>query len=164
VSEAERCPECDYSWSIASADAVGIVTAATERYELLLAGTARAPSVNEGGWSADEYLWHVVDVLRFGTDRLWTLSVDPTSGIPGWDQDAMARVRNYAKLSITVGLKALDRAAKGWVEAAEDAPSDAHVEHPVLGRLTALDSIRRNAHEVVHHAWDIEQLVGVDPS
>jgi hypothetical protein len=72
----------------------------------------------------------------------------------------MAANRNYEKLSPVVGLKALKAAAHDWVAAARDAPLDGKVEHPSLGTLTTFDSIRRNAHEVQHHAADVRQELG----
>ena len=38
-----------------------------------------AEAVEPGLWSASRYVWHTVDVLRFGTERLWTISADPPS-------------------------------------------------------------------------------------
>ncbi len=40
-------------------------------------------------------VWHTVDVLRFGPERLWTLSADPNFGVPSWDENAIAEERSY---------------------------------------------------------------------
>ena len=153
------CSECGYLWSLDVDEAVGLVEGAADRYAGVFSDGIGSRCEDPGRWSATGYLWHVVDVLRFGTERLWTLTLDAGLGVPGWDQDAMAAVRHYDRLSTTVGLRALGVAARDWVEAASEAPRAAQVEHPVLGTLTTEDSIRRNGHEVHHHALDIQRAV-----
>ena len=110
-----------------------------------------------GAWSPTEYLWHMVDVLRIGTERLWTLTIDPDAGVPSWDENDLAQVRRYGDLSLAVGLMAYGRAAEDWVTAAQDAFPDAQTTHSELGTITAVEVIRRNAHEAQHHLLDIEQ-------
>ena len=41
------------------------------------------------------YVWHLVDVLRIGTERLLTLTYDPGRGIACWDENALAEARRY---------------------------------------------------------------------
>ena len=113
--------------------------------------------VEPGLWSASRYVWHTVDVLRFGTERLWTISADPTFGVPSWDENAVAHVRSYDALSPVVGLIALIAAARAWREAALEAPHDVQTPHPEAGHLLAFDIVQRNAHEVSHHLWDVQR-------
>jgi hypothetical protein len=165
------CGECGFDWTTPIPDAIHLVQRAPERIAALFAegvarnvaeaetrtGTAASGSVR---WSPGEYLWHLVDVVRFGTERLWTLALDAGAGFPGWDQDAMAGVRRYDGLSPTVGLRGLGMAVADWVVAAREAPPAATVHLPVLGEMTTEDSIRRNAHEAVHHELDIRRGLG----
>jgi hypothetical protein len=101
------------------------------------------------------YVWHLVDVLRIGTERLFTLTHDPDRGITCWDENALARGRRYHELSPVVGLIAFRSAARDWVTTALAAPATARVRHPQFEMLGAVEVIRRNAHEVHHHLWDI---------
>ena len=116
-----------------------------------------AASAPGGVWSPTEYLWHMVDVLRIGTERLWTLEVDSDAGLPSWDENELARVRHYSDLSASVGMIAYQRAVETWVEAAKNTPPDASATHSELGAMGAAEVIRRNAHEAQHHLLDIEQ-------
>lgn len=111
----------------------------------------------EGVWSPSEYLWHLVDVLRIGHERLLTIVTDPGGGIPCWDENALAEVRHYGALSPSVGLIAYENAAGEWVANAKTVPVDASVEHERDGTMTAADIMRRNAHEVRHHELDIRR-------
>lgn len=152
----EDCSECGFRWSVSVDDAIEVVQGAPDRYSALLIG-ASDPVPHPGRWSPREYLWHTVDVLRLGTERLWTIALQPGSRVPGWDQDALAEARRYKDLSIPVGLHTLSKTVTDWVDAARDTPSSGWVEHPSLGALSTGDSIRRNAHEVHHHERDIRR-------
>lgn len=103
------------------------------------------------------YVWHLVDVLRIGTERLLTLLLDSASGIPCWDENALAAARRYAELSPMVGLAVLERAASEWAEVALRVPDEAETEHPQFGGIGVAEVMRRNAHEVQHHILDIQR-------
>ena len=106
-------------------------------------------------WSPASYLWHLVDVLRIGAERLLALSLDPSAGIPCWDENALAETRRYERLSPRVALVVYPEAVTRWVEVATSVEEDVSAEHPEFGTLTAVDIVRRNAHEVCHHELDI---------
>lgn len=156
--EAERCVECGFSWSIVPADAIALVDSSPTRNKSALGDADRAKERPTAGvWSPSEYLWHLVDVLRIGRERLLTISTDPAGGIPCWDENALAEVRHYDALSPLVGLVAYESAAHEWVALARTVPVEGSVEHPEFGMLTAGDIMRRNAHEVQHHELDIRR-------
>lgn len=87
------------------------------------------------------YLWHLVDVLRIGTERLLTLTLDAERGIPCWDENALAENRRYAQLSPLVGWAVLERAVPEWIRVAESTSDEAQADHPVFRALGALDVI-----------------------
>lgn len=118
-----------------------------------------AVAVESGLWSASRYVWHIVDVLRFGTERLWTITAAPTFGVPSWDENLATEVRFYDHLSPMMGLIALLSAADTWRTAAYEAP---HVStpHPEAGSICASDVVQRNAHKVCQHLWDVQRATG----
>lgn len=118
-----------------------------------------AEPVEPGLWSASRYVWHTVDVLRFGTERLWTISADPSFGVPMWDENEVADVRSYDDLSPVVGLIALITAADAWRTASLEAPHDVTTPHPEFGTIGAFEVVQRNAHEVCHHLWDVRRAL-----
>jgi hypothetical protein len=144
---------------MSSDEAIKLVEAASDRYSEMLADGAGPRSDDPKQWSATGYLWHVVDVIRLGTERLWTLTLDAPSGIPGWDEEALAAARRYEQLAPIVGLRALDVAVGDWVRAARETPPSAEVMHPAFGAISTHDAIVRNAHEIQHHARDIAQAI-----
>jgi hypothetical protein len=153
--ESPVCAECGFDWEAARQEAVALVAAGPGRAAAALAGVPDPLRRDGERWSASMYVWHLVDVLRIGTERLLTLAIDPARGIPCWDENALAEVRRYQQLSPGVGLVVLRSAAREWAQAAEAGPVTAEVSHPQFGTLTAVDVIRRNAHEVRHHLMDI---------
>ncbi len=153
-----HCLECNFDWSESSYDLlVGRCVQEVALFGAVLVRTDPADPVAPGLWSASRYVWHTVDVLRFGTERLWTLGSDPSYGVPVWDENVMAGVRSYDNLSPIVGLIALIDVANTWKDAALDAPRDVTTPHPEAGTISAFDIVQRNAHEVSHHLWDIQR-------
>ena len=158
-----RCEECQFDWAEGSYETlVGRCTQDVATFGVALAARDPFLPVVTGLWSASRYVWHTVDVLRFGTERLWTISADPSFGVPVWDENVVARVRSYDSLSPVVGLIALIEAAHAWKDAALDAPRDDRTPHPEAGTISAFDIVQRNAHEVRHHLWDIQRVEMTD--
>ena len=88
------CPECSFDWDVSSYEAlVGQCVRNVAVFGAVLSRVDPAAAVDPGLWSASRYVWHTVDVLRFGTERLWTVSVDPSFGFPEWDENVIAEVR-----------------------------------------------------------------------
>jgi hypothetical protein len=153
--EVAQCSECEFSWSMPLDDAIALVAHAPTTFGNVADRPDAKKRPEPQVWSPAEYLWHMVDVIRIGTERLWIAMLDPGAGIPCWDADALADVRQYSALSPRVGLRALHEAVQSWSAAAAQISPEATVEHPEFGTLSAADIIRRNAHEVHHHLFDI---------
>jgi hypothetical protein len=88
-------------------------------------------------------VWHIVDVLRFGTERLRTITAALTFQVPSWDENLVTEVQSYDHLSPMVGLIALLSAADTWRTAAYEAPHDVSTPHPEAGSICASDVVQR---------------------
>jgi len=149
------CAQCGFDWEIAPQHAIDLV-AGVPGAAAAAVSRIRDPARRTGvRWSASMYVWHLVDVLRIGTERLLTLRHDPDRGIVCWEENALAEARRYQRLSPAVGLIVLRSAAREWTTAAQAAPAGVQVRHPQFGILGAVEIIRRSAHEVHHHLADI---------
>ena len=127
------CSECGFDWTEPVYELlVGQCMHNVAVFGGVLSQIDPTVAVDPGLWSASRYVWHTVDVLRFGTERLWTISADPSFGVPIWDENVLADVRSYDKLSPFVGLIALIAAADAWRTAAFEAPHDVttHIPKP----------------------------------
>jgi hypothetical protein len=158
---AALCPECGFDWEEPGYQVlVGQCVSNIAVFGAVLSRIDPAEAVEPGLWSASRYVWHTVDVLRFGTERLWTISADPSFGVPAWDENIVADVRSYDALSPIVGLIALISAADTWRTASLEAPHEVLTPHPEAGVIDAFDVVQRNAHEVCHHLWDVRRALG----
>jgi hypothetical protein len=158
ASHEGTCPECGFDWD--EDDVENLIGQCVHNVAVFGAALSRidpAEPVAPGLWSASRYVWHTVDVLRSGTERLWTISADPAFGVPAWDEDELVAARAYDDLSPVVGLIALIEAAKTWQESAIETPHDVTTPHPEAGQICAFDIIQRNSHEVCHHLWDVRR-------
>lgn len=154
------CSECGFDWNCDNRQAVAIVAQASDDAAGAIRLVTDPKARTAERWSASMYVWHLVDVLRIGTERLLTLLLDSASGIPCWDEDELAAARRYAELSPMVGLAVMERAASEWVEVALTVPHEAETEHPQFGPIGVAEVMRRNAHEVQHHILDIQRWDG----
>jgi hypothetical protein len=158
------CAGCGFDWAGDLATCRATVASGPEAYAALVAlhlddGVLGNPGPPDAPWSATEYLWHVVDVVRFGAERMWTLAFDPGFGVEPWDENRMAAARGYGRLSPAAGLRCLDGATRDWLDALAAVPDGRRTPHPEMGILTALDVARMNGHEVHHHRLDLQRLL-----
>jgi hypothetical protein len=151
------CGECGFDWQVTRTDAIDLVAQAPDAAVDAITRIPDPTRRSGARWSASMYVWHLVDVLRIGTERLLTLSHDPDRGIPCWDENAVAEARRYQQLSPTVGLMVFRSAAQAWTVIAAATPHDIEVRHPQFGVLGADELIRRDSHEVHHHLMDINR-------
>jgi DinB superfamily len=161
--DAARCEECGFEWSCDVDSAVRAVEASLLRLPPRVDRDQWTRSPQDGAWSPAQYLWHLVDVLRIGTERLWVVEIDPGAGLVCWDENALASARQYQRLSPRVAAIAVDNAIRTWVAVARRVPSHLEVAHDASWTMTAADIIRRSAHEVHHHWLDIDRGLAQGP-
>ena len=149
------CPQCGFDWGLVDGVALEVVGHAPSLYSSAFAGREGARYGAAGFWSPREYLWHVVDVLRHGTENLWTLAVDPDAGFAPWREHDVMAARSASPMSVRVGLWALAVAVGEWNRAAHEAPPDVASWEPDQGWVNRGHVLRWTAHEVVHHERDI---------
>lgn len=153
----EPCGECGYSWTIAASDAEMLVTAVPARLAKLLVGATgdeRHPAL---AWSVKSYVAHIGDNLRIWAERLAGIALGGPRAIASYDDNKLAAARNYEALSLPGVLWTLERSTRDWHEAVNSPAPDLEMIHPERGRISRDDIIRNNAHDAVHHLWDIER-------
>src|SRR5262249_56266332 len=124
------CAECGFDWQMTRQDAIEVVAQAPDGAAGAITGIEDPARRTGERWSASMYVWHLVDVLRIGTERLLTLTHDPDRGITCWDENALAEVRRYQQLSTTVGLLVLRSVAQEWTTTAALPPPNLPLRHP----------------------------------
>ena len=156
----DPCRECGFSWSISQADAASLVANIPARYGELLDGRDASLRHPDLSWSVGAYVCHVADNLRIWAERLAGIALGTTGQVGAYDQDDLARVRNYDRIPLEAGFWSLTRAVADWHDAVALATDRQVVmEHPERGSLSVLDVVRSIAHDAHHHAWDIQRSV-----
>lgn len=156
-----RCEECGFDWSASLQEAAGIITGSPrwckDAIGDRLEDAVRPPG--PGVWSPSAYVWHMADAIGVWAERLVALAHDPHHPITGFDQDDLADVRSYEKLSPVAALWALQRRVDDWNEALSGVTMDLRFEHPDFGPWNVAGVVRWMAHELYHHQHDIQRAL-----
>lgn len=155
----EPCRECGFSWEIKRSEAELLIAGLHDRLAEVLAhasGTERHPALE---WPVTSYVAHIGDNLRIWAERLAGITLGGSSAIAAYDQDALARARTYDSLSLAGALWTLEHSVSDWLEAAAMASSQLTMNHPDRGEISLQDVIQSNAHDAVHHEWDIRRTL-----
>ena len=64
------CAECGFDWEMARQNAIELVARVPDAAAAAITGIKDPMRRTGERWSASMYVWHLVDVLRIGTERL----------------------------------------------------------------------------------------------
>ena len=155
----DPCVECGFDWSITARRAAAEIQGAPARYRELLDGTDGSQRLPELAWSAKAYVFHVADNLWIWAERMAGAVAGASGEVPGYDQDRLAKDREYENMPVESALWSLDRAVTAWMEVFATAEERAVVlVHPYGGRLEVGDVALGNGHDVRHHTYDLSRL------
>lgn len=156
----DPCRECGYDWAISPGDAIARVSDLPAAYRGLLEGRSGDELIPGVTWSVTEYVCHVADNLRIWAERLMGVGGGAPLLVGSYDQDKLADARNYRDISIQAAMWSLTRSVDDWLRSIEISPDSGVVlVHPERGEVTLSDVIQANAHDALHHQWDIERTL-----
>lgn len=161
--EGGTCPQCGFDWAMPPDEARRLIATSPARTRELI-GDRWADARRRHDpplWSPSAYVWHMADALGIWSERFIALELDPDTGIVGFDQDLLAEVRSYDRLSPMAAMWAYERRARDFIETADRHEPDVSFIHPDFGPWTIGEVVRWLAHEMYHHEEDIRrQLAG----
>ncbi len=156
----DPCRDCGYDWSLSPGAAISLVETLPEQFAALLVdrrGDERHPELD---WTPTGYVSHVTDNLRIWAERLAGARLAGAVQVPGYDQDLLARARNYERIAPSAALWSLRDAVAAWLESVSGAIDGGVVlQHATRGPQTAEDVARNNAHDGAHHVWDVRRIL-----
>jgi hypothetical protein len=127
-------------------------------FAALLAGATGDERHPDLAWSVTEYVCHVADNLRIWAERLVGIAGGGRPLVAGYDEMALAEARNYPSIPLPAALWSLARSVEDWLATVDRSDAAGVVMvHPERGRLTLAEVMTSNAHDAVHHRWDIER-------
>jgi hypothetical protein len=100
---------------------------------------------------------HIGDNLRIWAERLAGITLGATPIVASYDENALAEARGYRAIGLPGALWTLRRSTRDWLEAVAAAPADLLMLHPERGTIDLAEIARSNAHDAVHHVWDVER-------
>jgi hypothetical protein len=147
-------------------DLLDAFRAAPEVLEALLRSCtqeqAQAARGGDENWSVVEVVCHLRDAEERGIERMRSMRDEVTPLLPGYDQEAWARERNYATADLRAALDAFLRLRKTHIaELAALAPDDWERtgQHEEQGRITiGAHTQHLISHDFVHAAQIARQL------
>jgi DinB superfamily len=156
----QPCRECAFDWSITLDDAVSSMSEAAADYEVLLDEATGAEQHADASWPVAAYVSHVADNLRIWTERLRGIELGASVVVGQYDQDALARARNYANIPLQSALWSLRLSVAEWRRAVDGASKVGTIMiHPERGELALRDVVTSTTHDAHHHLWDIRRAL-----
>ncbi len=156
----DPCRECGYNWNLSLTNAISLVSHLPTAYGGLLTGRSGNEQHPELNWSVSEYVTHVADNLRIWAERLMGVLRGASPLVGSYDENLLAKARNYRQIPVEAAMWSLTRSVDDWLAATEaSATSGVVVIHPERGEMTLSDVVLSNAHDAIHHQWDIARTL-----
>jgi hypothetical protein len=156
----QPCRQCAFVWSITLVDAVGLMSEVAADYENLLAEATGSEQHTDASWPVAAYVSHVADNLRIWTERLRGIELGASPLVGEYDQDELARARNYARIPLPAALWSLRLSVAEWLKAVDEASRLGSVMiHPERGELGLADVVTSTTHDAHHHLWDVRRAL-----
>jgi hypothetical protein len=159
----QPCGECAFDWSLPLDDAVALMADVAADYGDVLAGATGAERHRDLAWPVAAYVSHVADNLRIWTERLMGVALGASPLVGGYDENELARARNYDLIPLEAALWSLGLSAAEWRKAvAASRRPGTLMTHPERGDLDLLAVVTSNTHDVCHHLVDIRRALRAD--
>jgi hypothetical protein len=124
-------------------------------------GSERHPDLS---WTVGAYVCHVADNLRIWAERVGGAREGAGPAIGPYDENLLAKARGYEFIPLAASQWSLRHAVADYAEAlANVADAGALLVHPERGELTRSDVIHANAHDALHHLWDVRRSLEASP-
>lgn len=158
----QPCRVCGFSWDLPPEEMLVVMAGVPARFRAAV-GSSDGSLVGPGlTWSVTAYVCHVADNLRIFAERLVGVARSGNPQIVAYDQDDLAVVRDYHSIAVEGALWSLERAVSDWLAAVDIArAADVVMEHPERGRYTLVDVVSSNAHDALHHEFDIRRALAI---
>lgn len=157
----DPCHGCGFDWMITTEDAVRLLHDAPAAYASLVSDATGAENVPALEWNVTAYVAHVGDNLRIWAERLAAAVATQSLPVTRYDENALADARRYNELPLVGTLWSLHEASASWIRAWALTNSPREMLHSERGRITSDDVAATNAHDVVHHQWDVRRCLGL---
>jgi hypothetical protein len=159
----DPCRACGFSWKTEKEAIISLVRRLPTEVDVLVDGATGAERHPDLGWNVSGYLAHMTDNTRIWSERLVGVARGADAHIAPYDPDLLAEARQYNDVSLPGVMWSFHRAVEGWEWAVEEADAAGVVMlHSERGAMTIFDVVAANAHDSVHHRWDLARILQVE--
>ncbi len=120
-------------------------------------GTERLPNL---GWNVSGYIAHMTDNTRIWAERLVAVARGADAHVVPYDPDLLAEARHYNEVALQGATWSFRNAIENWLNALDEAvPIGVVMLHSLRGAMELSDVIASNAHDALHHCWDLTRIL-----
>ncbi|KUI31316.1 methyltransferase type 12 [Mycobacterium sp. IS-1742] len=156
------CSECGFDASAVHHTEVGeVIRRDADEWIRRLEAPRATVRTRPGVWSALEYGCHVRDVHRIFNERVTQMLTQYEPLFANWDQDRTALEDDYAGQNPAVVAGELFDAAVTVADTYASVPEDGWSRRGLRSNgseFTVASIAVYHVHDVVHHAWDVDEL------
>ncbi len=113
----QPCRGCAFEWELALDQAAAKMSALADSYREVLRGATGREQHPDLSWTTAAYVSHVGDNLRIWTERLQGVALGGSMRVGLYDENELARARNYDMIPLPAALWSLQLSVEQWVTA-----------------------------------------------
>jgi hypothetical protein len=156
----EPCRECEFTWSAGLAATISLMRGIPDSVDDLVedaTGTERLPDL---GWNVSGYIAHMTDNTRIWSERMIAVARGADAHVVPYDPDLLAESRRYNDVALQGAKWSLRVAVDTWLDAvAEASLAGVVMLHSERGAMEIFDVVASNAHDALHHCWDLTRIL-----
>jgi hypothetical protein len=156
----QPCRGCAFAWELGVDEATARMSELADSYRAVLRGASGREQHPDLSWTTAAYVSHVGDNLRIWTERLQGVALGGSRRVGSYDENELARARNYEMIPLPAALWSLQLSVVEWLKAVDGAkPNGTVLIHPDRGAMDLAEVVVSNVHDAQHHLWDIERTL-----
>ena len=156
----EPCRECGFTWSAGLDATISLLRDIPDSIDDLVKDATGKEALPDLGWNVSGYTAHMTDNTRIWSERLIAVARGADAHVVPYDPDLLAEARRYNEVALQGATWSLRIAVADWLDAIEEAHRAGVVMlHSERGAMELFDVVASNAHDAVHHRWDVTRIL-----
>jgi hypothetical protein len=156
----EPCRECGFTWSAGLDATISLLRDIPDSIDDLVENATGKEGLPDLGWNVSGYIAHMTDNTRIWSERLIAVARGADAHVVPYDPDLLAEARQYNEVALQGATWSLRVAVADWLDGIEEAHRAGVVMlHSERGAMELFDVVASNAHDAVHHRWDVTRIL-----
>ena len=156
----DPCRECGFTWATGRAASISLLRSLPDSIDELVEGATGTERLSDLGWNVSGYVAHMTDNTRIWAERVIAVARGADAHVVPYDPDLLAESRHYNDVALQGATWSFRIAVESWLRAVDEAvPAGIVMLHSVRGAMDLADVVASNAHDAVHHRWDLKRIL-----